>query len=100
MNELVNKIMCDTLNKVSEVMYDAADVFNYVLEEKGASITETALANEFIELYTDIVNDLIMDEFDVVPSEIVDEDEEFECDEDCENCLYVEDEDDDYPYMW
>ena len=100
MNELANKIMCDTLNKVSEVMYDAADVFNYVLEEKGASITETALANEFIELYTDIVNDLIMDEFDVIPSEIVEEDEDIECDGDCENCPYAEDEDDDYPYMW
>lgn len=99
MNELANKIMCNTLNKVSEVMYDAADVFNYVLEEKCASITEIALANEFIELYTDIVNNLIMDEFDVVPSEIEDEDEDIECDGDCENCSYSEDEDDDYLYI-
>lgn len=100
MNELLDQVMCDTLTKVSEVMSDAADVFNYVLEKKGASITETALANDFIELYTDIVNDLIMDEFDVAPSEIVDEDEDIECDGDCEDCSYVDDEDDNYPYIW
>lgn len=84
--ELKRDTTLSTLIEIDEIMCDAEDIFIDYLNENGVTLTESVLANHFVEMYIDIVHDLICDDFDIARVEKNVEEEIEECDGDCEHC--------------
>ena len=84
--ELKRDATLDTLIDVDEIMCDAEDVLIDYLDENGVTLTESVLANHFVEMYIDIVRDLICDDFDIARVERSLDEETLECYGDCEHC--------------
>lgn len=84
--ELKRDVTIDTLIDVDEIMCDAEDVLIDYLDENGVTLTESVLAKHFIEMYIDVVRDLICDDFGVARVERNIDEETLDCDEDCEHC--------------
>lgn len=84
--ELKRDTTLSTLIEIDEIMCDAEDVLIDYLNENGVTLTESVLANHFVEMYIDIVRDLICDDFDIARVEKNVEEEIEECDGDCEHC--------------
>ena len=84
LEELINTVredaILDTVNEVSDLYKASCDIVMDILEEHGVTLSEKYLIAHILELQSDIFNDLIEDMF------IED------CDGDCENCPYVEEE--------
>ena len=78
--ELKRDTTLSTLIEIDEIMCDAEDVFIDYLNENGVTLTESVLANHFVEMYIDIVRDLICDDFDIARVEKNVEEEIEECD--------------------
>ena len=75
-----------TLIDVDEIMCDAEDVLIDYLDENGVTLTESVLAKHFVEMYIDVVRDLICDDFGVARVERSLDEETLDCDGDCEHC--------------
>lgn len=84
--ELKRDVTIDTLIDVDEIMCDAEDVLIDYLDENGVTLTESVLAKHFVEMYIDVVRDLICDDFGVARVERSLDEETLECDGDCERC--------------
>ena len=84
--KLKRDVTIDTLIDVDEIMCDAEDVLIDYLDENGVTLTESVLAKHFVEMYIDIVRDLICDDFGVARVERSLDEETLECDGDCEQC--------------
>lgn len=81
--ELKRDSTLDTLIDVDEIMCDAEDVLIDYLDENGVTLTESVLAKHFVEMYIDVVRDLICDDFGVAIVERSLDEETLECDVDC-----------------
>lgn len=86
--ELKRDVTIDTLIDVDEIMCDAEDVLIDYLDENGVTLTESVLAKHFVEMYIDIVRDLICDNFGVARVERNIDEETLDCDGDCEHCCF------------
>ena len=84
--ELKRDVTIDTLIDVDEIMCDAEDVLIDYLDENGVTLTESVLAKHFVEMYIDVVRDLICDDFGVARVERNIDEENLDCDGDCEHC--------------
>lgn len=84
--ELKRDVTIDTLIAVDEIMCDAEDVLVDYLDENGVTLTESVLAKHFVEMYIDVVRDLICDDFGVARVERSLDEETLDCDGDCEHC--------------
>lgn len=84
--ELKRDNTLSTLIEIDEIMCDAEDVLIDYLDENGVTLTESVLAKHFVEMYIDVVRDLICDDFDIARVEKNVEKEIEECDGDCEHC--------------
>ena len=84
--ELKRDVAIDTLIDVDEIMCDAEDVLIDYLDENGVTLTESVLAKHFVEMYIDVVRDLICDDFGVARVERNIDEETLDCDGDCEHC--------------
>ena len=84
--ELKRDVAIDTLIDVDEIMCDAEDVLIDYLDENGVTLTESVLAKHFVEMYIDVVRDLICDDFGVARVERNIDEETLDCDGDCKHC--------------
>lgn len=84
LNKLVDDICEDTLLNTLETVVNfqsnAKKILIEILEDEGATSTEIALANYFVEKYIDILNDITDDAFNIISAD------EIECIGDCEKC--------------
>lgn len=62
----------DTLNTVGDLYREASDIIMDVLEDAGLTVSEKLFAIHILELHSEIMNDMVTEEFEIE-----------ECDGDC-----------------
>ena len=79
-NEFINEVYddgymegtVDALNTVSDLYSEASDIVMDVLEDAGLTMSEKLFATHILELHSEIINDMVTEEFEIE-----------ECDGDC-----------------
>ena len=79
--------LIDGIETVADLYLDSCDTVIEILMDEGLTLSERAFLAHVLELQSEILNDLIKDEFDVEEIESdVEVEIEIECNEDCANC--------------
>lgn len=82
MNDVYADAVCETVNTIGDLYHDTCDIVMDILEEEGITVSERCLIASVLELHSDILNDLVNEEFG----------DEDCCDGDCANCPCAEEE--------
>ena len=79
--------LIDGIETIADLYLDSCDTVIEILMDTGLTLSERALVAHVLELQSEILNELIKDEFDVEEIESdVEVEIEIECNEDCANC--------------